>query len=135
MEPAGRTQEDRADLLGAKRDHRPDACRIDRLHRLRAVGREVDPEFAHDLDGVGVDLRRRAPRALHRDAIAEDPPAEAFGHLAARGVRDAEEENALALVAHASLRLVEEEDDGEARMSRVGRRRSRSPSPRTGATR
>src|SRR5690606_9437751 len=58
-------------------DHRH-ARRVDVLHGFRVVARQVDVELAHHFDSVGVDHAGLAARALHRHALTEQAPRQAF---------------------------------------------------------
>ena len=81
------------------------------------------PSSAHHLDGIGVYLRRCAPRALHRDPVPEDHPPESFRHLASGGVCDAKEQDALGVVGH-GLRLSCQGGTGFAQGREQGQRRA-----------
>jgi hypothetical protein len=56
------------------------------------VSREIHADFAHHLDRVRVDLGGLAPSALDCNPPSEELSRKPLGHLAARGVRDAEKE-------------------------------------------
>ena len=94
VQPRRSPQPQRADLLGAKGDDEIDTTPVELIDRLAAVLAEVDPHLAHRLDRRRVDLGRSGAGALHLDPRAEQRARQPFRHLAARGVGDAEEDEA-----------------------------------------
>ena len=60
---------------------------------LRALARDVDPGFSHDLHGIGVEAVGFDAGGVGLDLIAFERAGEALGHLAAAGVAGAEEED------------------------------------------
>jgi len=58
------------------------------------VGGEINPQLRHHLHRAGVDPGRLASGALHARPPSQQLPREPLGHLAARGVGHAEEEQA-----------------------------------------
>lgn len=60
-----------------------------------AVAGKVDAKFGHDADGFRPDEGGSGPGAFDREDVAVVMTEEALGHLAAGGVRGAEDEDAL----------------------------------------
>lgn len=91
VEAADAGGSDRADLLGAERDHRVGGGHRDFGDRLRPGAGDVQPGFREDADRHRVDLPGMGAGALHPDAGGREFPRQGFGQLAARRVGDAEE--------------------------------------------
>jgi hypothetical protein len=102
VEAAHRPREDGADLLGAQRDDGVHTVNRDLVDGFRTVPGDVDPDFGHRTDSERVDGARLGSGAVDARFGRDQAPGQAFGHLAARGVGDAQEEDAVG--AHAGER-------------------------------
>jgi len=89
-------RQDRAGLFGltAQRDHGVRFTPRHLVDLLRALGADVDARLLHHLDGQRMHLPRSAPGAPHRGIRRGHRSREAFGHLAARRVVNAQEKHA-----------------------------------------
>ena len=64
------------------------------VHVFRSVGGEVDADFAHDLEGFGVNVAGGfGAGAVHGDEVAGGGAEDALGHVAAAGVAGAEDQD------------------------------------------
>jgi len=94
VQAAHRREQHRADLLGAQRDDDVDIVGIDVSDALAVLAGDVDLDPRHGLDRAWVQLRRARARTLDAKPITEVVSREALRDLAARGVRDAQEQDA-----------------------------------------
>ncbi len=92
----------RAHFVRTKRDHQVHGGRVDVVHRRRLVAADVDADLRHGGHGVGVDPGRARAGAHHLGAPTEDPAGQTLGHLAARRVGNAQEQDS---VDHGMLRV------------------------------
>src|SRR5690554_1435695 len=80
---------------------------------------DVDADFGHGFDGVGIDRGGLRAGAQNLCPVAKGTAGEPFGHLAARRVGDAEEEDAL----HRTGSLLAVRRGSAARRSKCARER------------
>src|SRR4051812_22152252 len=88
VEPRNAGEAQGTDLIGAQREHQVPACRIDRTHGFRGMGRDIDADLTERVDGERAHARVRRTGVLHTHTIAELRTGESFSHLTPRGVRD-----------------------------------------------
>src|SRR5512139_900563 len=89
----GLPEEHRAHLLGAKGDHRVYGRSFDGVKALGLMARDVDAALLEYPHGLRADGRRSRSRRRYPDSCRGEGPCDPFGHLAAGGVGDAEEQD------------------------------------------
>jgi hypothetical protein len=82
---AGKLGADLADSI-AEGDHEVEAPTSEFVEVLRSLGADVDPSFAHDANGVGVDGLRMAAGAENVDRSVRERIEQRFGDLRSSSV-------------------------------------------------
>src|SRR5690606_32842982 len=66
--------------------------RVDGIYRLALMLTDIDADFRHDLNGMGVDLLGHGTRTHHLDLLAKEHSPKALGHLTAGGIGDTQKQ-------------------------------------------